>query len=1156
MAIVDTFIPNDRRRALAEGELLPNQTCGAVLFADMSGSTPLTEALAVKFGARRGADVLARHLNTIYNSIIAQVHQHGGVVIGFSGDAITCWFDANVPDDQRVRISEYCKLNNIEETGRISKQNSTRSESDLILSSIYHATEHALSAAQAVQGAMKQFEQYAVTSEVTVSFTIKTAVAAGTVHRFAVGDPNHRLVDALAGSLMDRVSAAEQNAMAGELILDATTAEFMKKAIKIRMWRTDDEGQQFAIVDELYLSPLSFSNLPFVVLTREQTRPWILPPVYERLQSGQDRFFAELRPATALFVKFSGINYDLDPDAGKKLDRYIRQVQEVLDRYEGVLIQLTSGDKGSYLYAAFGAPFAHDDDPARAAAAALDIRAISETNESIERIQIGITQGRMRVGAYGSQTRQTYGVLGDATNLAARLMSSAVPGEIWINANIADEISHTFVLDDLGPMTFRGKEDAYQIYRVEGRRTRLGSQVRAHYTNPLVGRQVELEQVVRLLDEISVKAANGEEEGKGQGKNAQQLGHILRIEGSAGVGKSHFAATIAQLAHERELMVVVGACQSTSRDMAYFPIRQMARHLLQLPAMIATSKAEQQEQITRVEALVQEMNSEWLLRLPLLGDLLGLPIPDNATTAAFDSQLRQEALTTLALDILQAGAQCQPLLLLLEDAHWIDEASQAVTLALGRVVANTPILLVIVHRPSLDIPELQNDQFLAEAADLLSQMHILLDELSSVGTAALIENRLGGIATPLALDLIYAQAQGNPFFTEELVDALVEAGRLIWDDDARRSGGWSLSATMIRALHAANCLVRQGDEWTIAPDAPLANADLGVPDTVHGIVLTRLDRLPGPINLTVKVASVIGHVFEFDILAAAHPEQPATDTLLEQIAILEHRDLAQLETEEPNRVYIFKHNITQEVAYGTLLETQRHELHLAVATKLEEQQPEAIERLAHHFHASDTHQPDVRAKTLHYLDRAGQRAKRDYANETALSYFDRALALEERWEWLKGKVEVLHVLGRREEERTALVRLENALNVPDFEAAFLWGEYYESLSDYTEAQNAFTRATRVGHVSNNKQEEARAQFRLGMIAWRQGNYERAEKIFTRSLMEIENKKNPRREEAEIHYGLGLIYREQGQYEKSATLLERTLHLNRLLDSCILSRCQI
>ncbi|RME61049.1 MAG: hypothetical protein D6790_08400, partial [Caldilineae bacterium] len=566
-------------------------------------------------------------------------------------------------------------------------------------------------------------------------------------------------------------------------------------------------------------------------------------------------------------------------------DAYIRWVQHVIDRYDGVLIQLTTGDKGSYLYAAFGAPIAHDDDPERAVAAALDLLRSPEEFPWITGVHLGVSHGRMRVGAYGSETRRTYGVLGDEVNLAARLMSAAATGQILVSPRVAEAVRLRFRLQPLGPMTFKGKEQPLPVYAVEGRSLVTSEQLPVLFHTPLVGRGSELARMAALLDEVTA----------GRGR-------LLRISGEAGVGKTRLAAAFLDEALSRGVQIAVGACQSTSRDMAYGAARQIARQLLGLSGQVGSQPPE--EEVAHVEAILGALHPEWLVRLPLLGDLLGLPIPDNPTTAALDPELRQEALIALAVEIVLFRARQRPLVLFLEDVHWIDEASLRLLLALGRVLDRAPVLLLVSHRPGAEdlMPRM------VEFFDLPGQVHLALNELSPDAVAALVRARLGQDVDPLVLALIQQQAQGNPFFTEEFVDALREEHMLV-----RREGVWRLSDALLAQLQADGCLERVDGTWRLAPDASLSAVRLGLPDSVHGIVLARLDRLPEDHKLTLKVASVIGRVFEFDLLAAAHPAAPDENRLFAQVETLSRRDFARLERPYPRVSYIFKHSITQEV---------------------------------------------------------------------------------------------------------------------------------------------------------------------------------------------------------------------------------------------------
>ncbi|MCC6271131.1 MAG: tetratricopeptide repeat protein, partial [Microbacteriaceae bacterium] len=255
-----------------------------------------------------------------------------------------------------------------------------------------------------------------------------------------------------------------------------------------------------------------------------------------------------------------------------------------------------------------------------------------------------------------------------------------------------------------------------------------------------------------------------------------------------------------------------------------------------------------------------------------------------------------------------------------------------------------------------------------------------------------------------------------------------------------------------------------------------------------------------------------------------------------------------LEQPEPRRAYLFKHNITQEVVYQTLLTDQRQELHLAVARTIEGLQPDNVEDLALHYYNSDMQQAPVRSKALHYLDAAGLRAKHDYANETALSYFNRALDVEERAAWLKAKVEVLHILGRREEEAATLRTLTQQATPEQFDLALLWGEYYEAVSDYAQAQSAVKQALGLAQSTTDQEGQARCLARLGMIAWRQGEYDAAERLYGEALIMVEGQSRYRSVEAEIRYGLGLVYRQQGKFDEARVAFERDLTLNQQIDN--------
>jgi tetratricopeptide (TPR) repeat protein len=349
---------------------------------------------------------------------------------------------------------------------------------------------------------------------------------------------------------------------------------------------------------------------------------------------------------------------------------------------------------------------------------------------------------------------------------------------------------------------------------------------------------------------------------------------------------------------------------------------------------------------------------------------------------------------------------------------------------------------------------------------------------------------------------------------------------------------------MFESLLEADCLAKENGQWVLATDARLSAADLGIPDSIHGIVLTRVDRLPEPHKLTLKAASVIGRIFEFDLLARSHPVRPDPEALLEQMKSLRARNFTWLETAQPRLTYMFIHNIIQEVVYQTLLEEQQRELHQAVGEALESLQPEAVERLAFHFRHSG-----VRDKTLLYLDKAARKTQREYANETALNYYSRALALEERWEWRKGQAEVLHILGRRDEEQAALQALGAISEAPVFDVAYLWGQYHEETGDYTQAQVAVERALAACREWADTVNEVRCLERLGAVTHRQGQYDEAKAWYNQALASLQDKETYSDEETraftQVLNGLGTIHRQQGQFDEAGACYEQALTLNRM-----------
>jgi predicted ATPase/class 3 adenylate cyclase len=1035
------YIPMDRRLAMAQGRALPDACAGAALFADISGFTPLTEALAIDLGRKRGAEELTKYLNLIYNGLIKQVHHYGGSVIGFAGDAITCWFDDSAPE----------------------------------------AIARAVACALQLQQVMAALGAVTTPSGQQVQLAIKVAVCAGPARRFAVGDPDIMRIDALAGDTLAQLAAAEHLAERGEVVVSQNVADALQGNLRINTWREDAEhGARVAVIESITpeVPSLPWPDLSAGALSDDAIRPWLLPGVYERERNSTDAFLAELRPAVALFIRFDGIDYDTDPDAGDKLNAFVRCAQVATRRHEGALLQLTIGDKGSYCYIAFGAPIAHDDDAGRAVATALELREQLAQLPFIRDLKYGISMGTMRVGPYGGTSHRTFGVLGDEVNMAARLMSRAEPGQIYISQRVADAVEDRFDLRLVGPMQMKGKSAPVVVSAVLGLKDQSSRAPITLFDNPLVGREAELLH----MGEVLARANAG-------------VGQVLRIVGAAGIGKSHLTADFSLDAVGKNWRVLLGACQSTSRDTAYVPWRDVFRALAGVEDGAAQDSDTAIAQINRFAA---QTHPEWLLRLPLLGDLLGLPIPDNATTAAFEPKLRQSALFDLASDIVRAHASENPLLIVIDDVHWMDEASAGLVVALARATTTSRVLLLLTQRPAS-----AEEPILPQLDDMQHHNRIELSELPVAEVASMASTRLGGPINALALSLVQTVTQGNPFFVEEMVDALRETGHLMQLDD----GQWGLSDGLFNVLQQAGFIAHDAGRWTLKPNASLSVGDLGLPDSIQGAVLARIDRLPESEKLTLKVASVEGRKFVLDVLLKAHPLRPDASRLVQQIRQLEARDFAMQEGETSRPAYLFKHNVTRDVVYDTLLHEQRLQLHRAVAEAVEMLSPEDASQIGYHaFEGEDW------PRAMRYQLEAGEQSRRLFANHAGIEHMRRALKAaslvnddtrRQRLSIHHSLGEMLTTTGQYDEAfdhlQQALVLAEQFDDRDAQARACRWiGYAYEFRSEYATALEWIERGLKVlGERETPFTVELLAI--AGLISSRQGNFDQAERLCDTSI---------------------------------------------------------
>ncbi len=853
----------------------------AVLFADLSGFTSLTELLAQT--GSEGLEELTRLLNESFSQIIGCIEAEGGDVVQFSGDAITAVFAA---DHEPLSI----------------------------------ATRRAYQAGEAVQQTMQAIGSL-VTRAGAVTLGIKVAIGAGEVTAVAAGGVHNRWHYTVTGDPLRQIAEAEAAAERGQIILSPEAqALIMPESVQPEALRP---------LDWTYNSKAAESAIHLFI--PRAVRNW--------LTEGLQDWIGVFRPMTVLFIGIKGVS---DP---QHLHDFLRDTQATIYRYEGSINKLAVDDKGTFLLAMFGAPpFAHEDDPWRSLRCSRELHHLGQ-RMGLE-LSVGITTGRVFVGPIGGESRREYTVMGDRVNVAARLMSMAPPSDIYCDYDTYRFTHNQAPLEPLPPVAVKGKAGLLRVYRLaDSMRTATRSIAR----QPLVGRQRELAQLTAYLDSLQ----------RGDGR-------ILIIEGEAGIGKSRLVQELLYLTEERGLTGLVGTAQSIEQQAAYRAWRDVINDYFGLDESDDLPQRRQQ-----VRQQVLDIVPDLAGRLPLLNDILNLGLPDTPLAAALSGQARHNSLVLFILELLKKWVKERPLILVVEDAHWCDSLSWDLALQMARTFAleKYAFFLILAMRP-LTAQTKEKLGILQTIRSLRLTRTLSLQSLPARDTAALAAASLGLQAEQLPItiiNLIQARASGNPFFAQEIIYALR-------DNDILR---------VVNGSNPAQCEL-VGDPQAIAQN---------LPDTLHGIVLSRIDRLKPEQQLTLKVASVIGRSFAYVTLHSLLREHTQIQSQLLQAYLhdLAERDLTVMELPEPDLTYVFKHIITRDVAYETLLFTQRRQLHRDVALWYEQQEEDLSPYyavLVYHWHQAGDEEREG-----YYARLAGLRSAAQYANEEALSYFNRALHL-------------------------------------------------------------------------------------------------------------------------------------------------------------------
>jgi class 3 adenylate cyclase/tetratricopeptide (TPR) repeat protein len=651
----------------------------------------------------------------------------------------------------------------------------------------------------------------------------------------------------------------------------------------------------------------------------------------EKILVSRSALEGERKQVTVLFADisgFTGLSERLDPeDVHRLITRAFELILAEVHRYEGTVNQFL----GDGIMALFGAPVAHEDHARRAVHAALAIgetlaafgRELERDRRITFRVRQGLNTGLVVVGSIGNDLRMDYTAVGDTTNVAARMLQAAEPDRILVAESTRRLVSDHFEMQPLGPLAVKGRREpvgAWLVQAVRPARTRV--EVRAERgLTPFVGRERER----RALRECFEQARAGR-------------GQVVFVVGEPGIGKSRLLYEFRR-SLGAEATWLEGRCVSFGRSMALHPIIDLLRRGLGI------DEGDDESAIAgKIESQVEAVGADLRPSVPFLKYLLSVD-PGDPSVVTMEPQHRRGELFDALRRLIARAAARRPHVMVLEDLHWVDQATEEFLLRLADLVPTSRLLQVCTYRPGYAQP----------FGDRTYHTRLVLSSLSPRDSATLAEGMLHSDRLPDPLQALIAEkAEGNPFFVEEVVASLRESGALRFAE-----GAWTVTGGAGRVL---------------------------LPDTIQDVIMSRIDRLREPAKRTLQVAAVIGREFPGRLLERV---VDAEEDVRSPLAELKASELIYERGEGPEVAYTFKHALTQEVAYGSLLIQHRRTLHERIARAIEQSYadrlPEHYEVLALHFRRAE-----APTKALEYLMKAADKAARAFAIGEALALYGEA----------------------------------------------------------------------------------------------------------------------------------------------------------------------
>jgi len=822
--------------------------------------------------------------------------------------------------------------------------------------------------------------------------------------------------------------------------------------------------------------------------------------VKEITAAGSPPLTGERKHVTVLFSDLSGytaLSERLDPEELKEIMSWIfGEIAQIVTKYEGFIEKFI----GDAVMALFGVPRAHEDDPVRAIKAAREIHvAVNEINTKLKRkigqpieMHSGVNTGLVVTGDV-DMAKGIHGAVGETINLASRLADLAKPGEIIVSLETHRLSAPHFRVKELEPITIKGKAQPISVYRVE-EELGVATFLDASIKQSLTS-YTGREQELTMLYTCLAEAVVGN-------------GQFVTIVGEAGIGKSRLLYEFVNSIDKNRVKVWLGHCQSFWSATNYFPFIHMLRQGLHLGKEL---KPKENHEIA--VSSISVINRKLEKYLPFYLNLLSIPSEEYLLPEHLEAQKLKNAFQDAIAAFSILASERQPLILIFEDWQWVDEASDSALKHLVSIIGAHPLMVVVICRPTNS----------SNWGNWSYHTPIILKPLDSLHSKKIVKSVLGVEHLPEGLvELIIAQSGGNPLFIEEVCHSLIEGG-------------------VVEVREAKQAILTQTLEVGL------------IPDKVQAIISARFDRLDPDAKETLRIASVVGRRFERPILEKIYEGRVLLSQVLEKLKVIE---MIQQTRIFPEAEYWFRHALTKEVVYSSLLLQRRKVLHGRVGQIIEELYPDRIDEqvnlLQYHFSMAENW-----TKAVYYGRLSAEKASK-------MSQFHEAVTLLENIRnWLlqlpedhlrqETQIDILlqqerlyETLGQRDQQKKIIDQLIFLIQ-PDKNQALLaeiyirQGDLNTQLGNYDKAERVLNNAFANWRALADASGESRSLRSMGFLRWSQGRYQEAIKCNEEALA-IDRKREDLMAIATDLTNLGAVLRNFGNPTRSLQCLKEALKI--------------